>query len=85
MESSINSTLDRFLKIECNVGVKQLLQDALEDEELRWKEFNFNIFNVTIDKSAGLVTVEDAVLMVEEGAKTLSIQHFADVIARGSV
>ena len=74
--------IDRFMSLECTSEIRRWLESASADNQLRWKQFNFNLFDVTIDKAKDEVLLEDVVLESDETVQKLSIREFSDALIR---
>ena len=74
--------IDRFLALECTNEIRQWLESAIADNLLKWKQFNFNLYDVTIDKAKDQVLLEDVLDDSDETVQKLSIREFSEALVR---
>jgi len=69
--------LDQFIGEECTPYVRTLLVATLSDATQRVKRFEFNRFEICIDRDKGVVLVEDVLDATSTGALAVPIAEFA--------
>jgi hypothetical protein len=75
--------LEQFLREECTPHVRGLLREAVRGGPAR-RRFEFNRFEITVDREKELVTVEDVLDASVLGAQTIPLAEFVVTLARGS-
>ena len=69
---------DIFERITLNSDyVRDLLRKSIEDRSLMAEKFEFNRFEVTIDRASGSVLLEDVLDASVSGAERIGIEDFA--------
>jgi hypothetical protein len=74
--------LERFIAQECTPGVQQLLEGAIADSALLRPHFEFNRFEVTIERAENTVTIEDVLDATDRGTQTVSLGDFTNALSR---
>lgn len=73
--------LEQFLAEEVNEYVRALLRQAVNDDVTVSKRFEFNRFEVTIDRKDGSVLIEDVLDAAVTGALRMPIAEFGAALA----
>lgn len=76
--------LDQFLAQECNPYVRGLLEEAILDKSTARSRFEFNRFEVTIERDTGEVVVEDILDDSKAGSQRVPLNAFASALCRCS-
>lgn len=76
------SLLEEFLAQECTPHVRRLLVDAIADTLTAYHRFEFNRFEVTIDRNSNEVVIEDVLDTSPEGVNRLSIVRFTAALSQ---
>jgi hypothetical protein len=76
------SLLEEFLAQECTPHVRRLLADAIADTLTSHHRFEFNRFEVTIDRNSNEVVLEDVLDTSPAGVNRLSLARFAAVLSQ---
>ena len=74
------SLLDQFLAEECSSYVRQLLESAIKDASNLRPHFEFNRFEVTVNRDAASVIIEDVLDATDSGSQQLSLSDFVKVL-----
>ena len=74
--------LDQFLAQECSPYIRQLLEEAIADTSRVRPRLEFNRFEVTIERDASEVIIEDVLDASEAGVQNVSLDDFADALNR---
>jgi hypothetical protein len=77
--------LEQFLSEECTPYVRDLIKEALNATAPPRKRFEFNRFEVTIDREAGTVSIDDVLDATSAGELQLPLAEFAAALDRHSV
>jgi hypothetical protein len=77
-----DTLLSQFLAEEGIPYVRQLLRDALVEKGSSHRRFEFNRFNVTIDRSESVVLLEDILDTQPSGAIRIPLPEFAAALGR---
>lgn len=56
----MSDLLEQFITQECTAYVRRLLEDAIADSATPRPHFEFNRFEITIERQANIVLLEDA-------------------------
>lgn len=72
--------LDQFRAHECTPHVKRLLAAAIADQALARPRFEFNLFEVTIDRDQSMVILEDVLESTERGVQRIPLEEFASAL-----
>jgi hypothetical protein len=75
--------LERFLVEECTPHVRRLLEDAIADLSAR-RHFEFNQFEVTIERDKKLVVLQDVLDATETGQLQIGLGEFVSALVRCS-
>jgi len=76
--------LDQFLAEECTPHVQRLLEEAIADVTSLSPHFDFNRFEVTVQRAENTVVLEDALDVTEAGALTVPLPEFVHALTRRS-
>jgi hypothetical protein len=77
-----NSLLEQFLVHECTSYVRGLLEDALADTSAARSHFEFNRFEVTIERDHDMVLLEDVLDATEAGTQRVPLAQFVQDLQR---
>ena len=78
----ISNLLEQFLARECTPHVRQLLEEAIaEASELR-PHFEFNRFEVTVERDEGVVLLEDVLDATEAGVLRVPLAEFVKALRK---
>lgn len=80
----MNNLLEQFITQECTAYVRRMLENAIADSATPRPHFAFNHFEITIDRIANIVVIEDALDATEEGVRNVPLEEFAAAIKRCS-
>jgi hypothetical protein len=78
--------LEEFLNEECTPYVRRLLEEALADATAHCRRFEFNRFEITVDRQKGVVLIEDVLDGSDTGLLQVPLSEFIaalDRLARG--
>jgi len=76
--------LEQFLKEECTPCVRGLLKEVLGAATLAVKRFEFNRFEVTINREDDTVLIEDVLDASAAGSLRVQLTEFAAALVRNS-
>jgi hypothetical protein len=76
--------LDQFLSQECTPHVQRLLGEAIADMTTSNSRFEFNRFEVTIERETGTVLLEDVLDASEAGTERVPLAAFTQALVRCS-
>ncbi len=79
-----STLLQQFLTEECTAHVRRLLEDALDARSPPFKRFEFNRFEVTIQREDGAVLLEDVLDPTEAGVVRIPLAEFVAALGRCS-
>jgi hypothetical protein len=74
--------LDQFLAEECTRYVRRLLTEAIADTAIVRPHFEFNRFEVTVDRIRNGVIIEDVLDPSDAGSQTVTINEFLNALDR---
>jgi hypothetical protein len=84
MQAMTVSLLDQFLAWECTPFVRHLLDEAIADASPPRPHFEFNRFEVTIERANSMVVLEDVLDATEAGTQRVPLAEFANALSRCS-
>jgi hypothetical protein len=76
--------LEEFLAEECTAYVRRLLEDAIADLSAHRPRFEFNRFEVTIERDTAMAVLEDVLDATEAGVQRLPLAEFREALTRCS-
>ncbi|GAB4116907.1 MAG: hypothetical protein OHK0013_50240 [Sandaracinaceae bacterium] len=76
--------LEQFITQECTAYVRRLLEDAIADSATPRPHFEFNRFEITIDREANIVALEDVLDSTEAGVRRVPLAEFTDALRKCS-
>ena len=71
---------EQFLVEDCTASVRRLLQNAIDEPSLLQPFFEFNRFEVTIDRDNKIVVLEDVLDVTEAGVQRVPFDEFVKAI-----
>jgi hypothetical protein len=80
----MSDLLEQFITQECTAYVRRLLEDAIDDSATPRPHFEFNRFEITIDREANIVVLEDVLDATEAGVRHVPLAEFTDALRRCS-
>ena len=72
----MSGLLDQFLAQECTASVRRLLEDAIADSATSRPHFEFNRFEVTIERAKNIAVLEDVLDATEAGVRLVPLAEF---------
>jgi hypothetical protein len=72
----MSNLLEQFISQECTAYVRHLLEDAISDPATPRPHFEFNRFEITIEREANIVVLEDVLDATEEGVMHVPLAEF---------
>ena len=78
------SLLDEFLSQECTLHVRQLLERTLADDSVRRPHFEFDRFELTIEREDGVAVLEDILDATDAGVQRVQLADFETALSRCS-
>jgi hypothetical protein len=79
-----SSLLEQFLAQECTFYVRQLLEEATADASAPRPHFEFNRFEVTVERDDSVVLLEDVLDSTEADVQRVPLAEFVKAILRCS-
>ena len=76
----MSDLLEQFLAQECTAYVRRLLEDAIADSATPRPHFEFNRFEITIERQANIVVLEDVLDATETGVRRVPLAEFTDAL-----
>jgi hypothetical protein len=76
--------LEQFITQECTAYVRRLLEDAIADSATPRPHFEFNRFEITIERQANIVVLEDVLDATEAGVRRVPLAEFTDALRQCS-
>lgn len=80
----MNDLFEQFLTQECTAHVRRLLEDALADSTSPRPHFEFNRFEITIEREANVAVLEDVLDATEGGVCRVPLAEFSAALKRCS-
>jgi hypothetical protein len=74
--------LEEFFAQECTPHVRHLLEKALAAAAPPGQRFEFNRFEITIDRDAGTILIEDVLDATDAGALRVPLEEFVAALRR---
>jgi len=72
----MSNLLEQFISQECTAYVRRLLEDAIADAATPRPHFEFNRFEITIEREANIVTLEDVLDATATGVQHVPLAEF---------
>ena len=72
----MSDLLKQFVTEECNAHVRRLLEDAIADLAAARPHFEFNRFEITIERKRNIVVLEDVLDATEAGVRHVPLAEF---------
>jgi hypothetical protein len=76
--------LQQFINQECTAYVLRLLEDAIADSATPRPHFEFNRFEITIERQANIVVLEDVLDGTEAGVRRVPLPEFTKALRQCS-
>jgi hypothetical protein len=77
------SHLEVFLSQECNQFIRERIEAVLDNESVRWKRFELNLYNVIVERDNNQVVLEDVLDGYAEPQR-ISLSEFREALTRCS-
>ena len=77
----MDDLLERFINEECTADVRRLLEDAIADSTKR-PYFEFNLFEITIERESNTVLLQDVLDATEAGVRRVPLAEFTAALLR---
>jgi hypothetical protein len=82
----VKSLLEQFLSEECTPFTRRLLEEALGDASVHRRLFEFDRFEVTIDRDAGVAELVDVLSPPESPTERVTRSETGgDIVPRGVI
>lgn len=79
-----DTLLEQFLSSECTSHVRQLLESAINDMSVLQPFFEFNRFEITIDRENNIVVLADVLDASDAGVQRVPLSAFMKAMERHS-
>jgi hypothetical protein len=76
--------LEQFLAEECTPHVRRLLEKGVADQSIKRPHFEFNRFEVTIERDNKLVVVQDVLDATRTGEQQIPLDEFMSALSHCS-
>lgn len=80
----MSDLLEQFLTQECTAYVRRLLEGAIADSATPRPHFEFNRFEIAIERDANIVVLEDVLDATEAGVRHVPLAEFMAALKRCS-
>lgn len=80
----MNGFLEQFITQECTAYVRRLLEDAIADSATPRPHFEFNRFEIAIEREANIVVLEDVLDATQAGVRQVPLAEFTAALKRCS-
>ncbi len=80
----MSDLLEQFVVQECTVQVRRVLEDAIAGSATPRPRFEFNRFEITIDRETNIVVLEDVLDATQAGTQRVPLAEFATALRRCS-
>lgn len=80
----MSTLLEQFTTQECTTYVRRLIEGAIADSGTPRPHFEFNRFEVTIEREANIVVLEDVLNAAETGVQHVSLTEFTAALTQCS-
>jgi hypothetical protein len=80
----LNGLLEQFITQECTAHVRRLLEGAIADSAAPRPHFEFNRFEITIQREANIVVLEDVLDATEAGGRHVPLAEFTAALRQCS-
>ena len=78
----MSDLLEQFITQECTAYVRRILEDAIADSATPRPRFEFNRFEITIEREANIVVLEDVLDATEAGVRHVPLAEFTAALRR---
>lgn len=78
----MDDLLEQFIREECSADVRRMLHDALADRAATYAHFDFNRFEITIDRAQDVVVLADVLDATPAGVQRVPIDAFVEALRR---
>jgi hypothetical protein len=76
----MTNLLEEFVTLEGDASLRRLLEWAIHDETMLQPHFEFNIFDVTIEREAGMVVLESVLDAADAGVQQFPLEVFVEAL-----
>ena len=76
--------VEQFIEQECTAYVRRLLEDAIADLATPRLHFEFNRFEITVDRQANVVVLEDVLDPNSTGVRRVPLEDFSSALKGSS-
>jgi hypothetical protein len=76
----MSDLLEQFITQECTAYVRRLLEDAIGDVATRRSHFEFNRFEITIERDGNIVVLEDVLDATGAGVRRVPLSEFSSAL-----
>jgi hypothetical protein len=76
--------LQQFITQECTAHVRRLFEDAIADSATPRPHFEFNGFEITIERDANIVVLEDVLDATKAGVLHVPLAEFTSALQQCS-
>ncbi|MBL8722765.1 MAG: hypothetical protein JNK49_01900 [Planctomycetes bacterium] len=80
----MSDLLEQFISQECTEYVRRLIEDAIADSATQRPRFEFNRFEITIEREANIVVIEDVLDATEARVQHVLLAKFMAALRRCS-
>ncbi len=78
----MSDLLRQFITQECTAYVRRLLEDAIADSAAPRPHFEFNRFEITIEREGNIVVLEDVLDSTDAGVRYVPLAEFSAALRR---
>jgi hypothetical protein len=76
--------LEQFVTQECTAYVRRLIEDTIANSSRPRPHFEFNRFEITIERQANIVVLKDVLDATDTGVRHVPLAEFTDALRRCS-
>jgi hypothetical protein len=76
--------LEQFVTQECTAYVRRLIEDTIANSSRPRPHFEFNRFEITIERQANIVVLKDVLDATDAGVRHVPLAEFTDALRRCS-
>lgn len=80
----MSDLLEEFITQECTTYVRRLIEGAIADSGTLRPHFEFNRFEVTIEREANIIVLEDVLDAAETGVQHVPLAEFTAALTQCS-
>ena len=80
----MSDLLEQFITLECTAHERRLLEDAIADLAKRRPHFEYNCFEITIERDMGIVVLQDVLDGSEDGVQRVPVAEFLAALRRSA-